>query len=260
VVKTQIKQGDVVLIYNGKEKYIIKINGDFQSVLGLGVIDTSTLISMEYGSEFLHADNKYTVIAPTYNDYLSKVERKAQIITIKDSSRMIFEMGIKRGSRVLECGAGNGSLTILLASIAGDSGMVYAYENNPLQISILEKNLKMAFVESYVKIKNKNVYEGIDEKDIDAAITDIPEPWKIYKNIYESLLPGAMVCSYLPTYNQIDIAYHGMKDIGFEDIHAIELLERKIHLDDNAIRPEFNTLGFTAFMIYGRKVRGKVHG
>jgi len=255
VVKTQVKQGEVVLIYNEKEKHLIKASGDFQSIPGFGVIDTSTLISMEYGSEITHADNKYVVIAPTFNDYLSKVERKAQIITLKDSSRMVFEMGIKRGSRVLECGAGNGALTILLAFIVGESGMVYAYENNNQQIPILEKNLKMAFVEKYVTIKNKNVYEGIDEKDIDAAITDIPEPWKIYKDIYKSLLPGAMICSYLPTYNQIDIAYHKMKDTGFEDIHAIELLERKIHLDDNAIRPEFNTLGFTAFMIYGRKMR-----
>ncbi|MGC8580800.1 MAG: tRNA (adenine-N1)-methyltransferase [Thermoplasmata archaeon] len=255
MVKTQVKRGDVVLIYNEKEKHIIKVDGNFQSVQGLGVIDTSTLISVEYGSEILHADDKYVVIAPTYNDYLSKVERKAQIITIKDSSRIVFELGIQRGSRVLECGAGNGALTILLASIVGDNGMVYAYENNNQQIPILEKNLKMAFLERCVTIKNKNVYEGIEEKDINAAITDIPEPWRIYKNIYETLLPGAMLCSYLPTYNQIDIAYHGMKDTGFEDIHAMELLERKIHLDDNAIRPEFNTLGFTAFMIYGRKTR-----
>jgi tRNA (adenine57-N1/adenine58-N1)-methyltransferase len=254
-----VQIGDTILFYrlNGGKKIISTIDGNFQKIDGVGVIDSSKIVGIGYGSLFKFGNEMYYILRPILSDYINNIERRAQIITFKDSSRIVSELSIHNGCRVLECGGGNGALTIMLAYHAGDNGHVYTFEVNKLQIEILRKNIDMAMLGKRITILERDCYDKIEieQESIDACVIDLPEPWKVLPNMMNILKNDGTICSYIPTFNQLEKTYLWLLDNGFINIRALEILEREIHLEKNIIRPEFSMLGFTGYMIFARKIR-----
>ena len=74
--------------------------------------------------------------------------------------------------------AGSGWMAAFLARVVGSKGKVVTYEKSEQNYSVSNSNFKDLKLKN---IKNKlgDVYSGIKEKNFDAIILDLAEPWKI---------------------------------------------------------------------------------
>ena len=52
-------------------------------------------------------------------------------------------------------------------------------------------------------VEVRDVYEGIDEQDLDRVVLDLPEPWQVVPHAEKALRPGGILVSYLPTIGQV---------------------------------------------------------
>ena len=122
----------------------------------------------------------------------------------KDMGAIIMHGEIFPGARVLEAGLGSGGLTLALLRAVGDAGKVVSYEIRPDLIDKAKANIK-AFspnVQNF-EVKLRDVYEGIDEPELDRIVLDVPEPWHVVPEAARALTPGGIFLSYLPTVLQI---------------------------------------------------------
>jgi tRNA(1-methyladenosine) methyltransferase and related methyltransferases len=68
---------------------------------------------------------------------------------------------------------------------------------------ILQRKFRKLKLLDYVELKLKNINEGIDEKDIDLIILDIPDPWNTLEHAYNSLKFGGYLVSFLPNITSV---------------------------------------------------------
>ena len=55
----------------------------------------------------------------------------------------------------------------------------------------------------YDEIRVRDIYEGIEERDVDRIVLDLPEPWHVVPHAAQALAPGGIFLSYLPSTIQV---------------------------------------------------------
>jgi len=155
---------------------------------------------------------------------------------------------------VLESGIGSGSLTTALANSVAPSGKVFSYDNRDDFIKHAIKNLKQAGLNELVTTKNKDITKGIDEKDLDAVILDIPNPWAAVGHAWNALKTGGYLCCYSPLISQVEKTVKEIKKYGFIEVKTIENIQREMIVSDRGTRPRFNMLGHTGYLTFARKI------
>jgi protein-L-isoaspartate O-methyltransferase len=155
---------------------------------------------------------------------------------------------------VLEAGVGSGSLTTALASIVAPTGNVVSYDIREDFIEHAMKNLKTTGLEKYVKILEKDVTKGISEKNLDAIILDIPNPWDAVGHTYKSLKVGGYLCCYSPLVSQLELTVKEMRKHSFIEIKTFENIQRDKIIGERGTRPRLNMLGHTGYLTFARKV------
>jgi tRNA (adenine57-N1/adenine58-N1)-methyltransferase len=244
----------VILVDEKGRKRLVPFADGTEKVPGLGVIDFSKLPKDPEGKRVEIAGKKYIVLRPSVLDLVDTMEREAQIITPKDSSSIIFNCDVKSGDRILEIGAGSGALTIVLAHFVAPEGAVVSYEKRKDFAKLASKNLKRAGMAGRVDLKVQDASDGIEEKDFDCAVTDIPNPWDVLGLVYESLVPGGHLAVYVPTVNQMEKAVRGLRELSFINIRSIEILQREMEVGERGARPSFEMLGHTGYLTFARKL------
>jgi tRNA (adenine57-N1/adenine58-N1)-methyltransferase len=107
---------------------------------------------------------------------------------------------------------------------------------------------------SNLEIKQRDIYEGIEEEGLDRIILDIPEPWRVVKDAAESLLPGGVFVGYLPTIIQIKSLVDALQEEKrFTSIETFESLLRNWHIEGLSVRPEHRMVGHTGFLTLARR-------
>ena len=207
MIKKVKKSDTVVLIDSAFRKFLIDTNGKTDKIKGVGVIDPSILIGKQYGEQTGIGNKQFWILPPSLQDKLQGLKRRAQIILPRDAAHIIMNCSIESGNKVLEAGMGSGSLTISLANSIAPNGKVISYDNREDFIEHAMKNLKTAKLDNHVTTKIKDVTKGIDEKELDAVILDIPNPWKAVSHAWKALKPGGYLCSYSPLISSSTIRY-----------------------------------------------------
>lgn len=248
----RVGKGCVVALF-GDRVYVVRV-GELAKIKGLGVINTSMLEGKEFGDRVKIGEKEYTILPPSIQDMYSSLQRKSQIITAKDAAFIAYLCDIRPGSLVVEGGIGTGAMCIYLAAHVRPDGMVYSYDIRKDMIDVAMANIKRYGLEKYVVVKNADITTGIDEKDVDAVVLDIPEPWSAVDKAYASLRTGGYLCSYVPTMNQAEDCADAMREVGFCDVKCYELLLREIVARKGRTRPSFDMLGHTGYIITGRKI------
>ena len=106
-----------------------------------------------------------------------------------------------------------------------------------------------------IKVKNNDVYKEIDEKDFDAVILDVPEPWKAIENCSKALKAGGFLVSYSPSVPQvIDFVNAARKNEDFVYLKTVEIIEREWEVEDRKVRPKSKGIGHSGFLSFARKV------
>lgn len=254
MIKKVKKDDTAVLIDSNYKKFLVNTGGKTDKIKGVGVIDPSTLVGKKYGEQLEIGNKKFWILTPSLQDKLQGLKRRAQIILPRDAAHIIMNCSIESGNKVLEAGIGSGSLTIALANSIAPNGKVISYDNREEFIEHALKNLKTARLDKHVTAKIKDITKGIDEKDLDAVILDIPDPWKAVSFAWKALKPGGYLCSYSPLISQVEKTVKEIEKHNFIEVKTFENIQREMIISDHGTRPSFDMLGHTGYLTFARKV------
>jgi len=250
-----ISEGDDIFLYlDRKRTYLVRVETEKSFHTHKGYIQLGDLIGKEYGTRITSSMGiEFVALKPTLRDYIFKTKRRTQISYPKDISLIIMFSGIGSGSRVVEAGTGTGALTSALAHYVKPTGRVYTYELRPEFRERAIKNLERAKVSDYVESKNKDVTEGIDEKDVDAVILDMATPWLVVPHAYTALKGSGVLVSFSPTIDQIVKTVEALRENGFVGIETVETLMRFMQVERGKTRPQTVMTGHTGYLTFARK-------
>jgi len=248
------KKETIVLIDESYKRYFVNTQDKTDKIKGIGVFDPKILVGKEFGKQVEIGSKKFWILRPSVMDKLVGLKRRAQIILPKDIAHIILYCSIQSGYNVLEAGVGSGSLTTAVASIVAPNGKVISYDTRKDFIEHAEKNLKTNGLDKYVKILERDVTKGISEKNLDAIILDIPNPWDAVDHAYKSLKVGGNLCCYSPLISQFEQTVNEMRKHNFIEIKTFENIQREMIVGEHGTRPSFDMLGHTGYLTFGRKV------
>jgi tRNA (adenine57-N1/adenine58-N1)-methyltransferase len=250
-----IKEEDSVLLYlNRKRTYLLKVEKGKSFHTHKGFIQLGELIGKEYGTRTASSMGvEFVALKPTLRDHVFKMLRKTQITYPKDIALIIMFSGAGPGSRVVEAGTGTGALTNALAFYIKPTGHVYSYEVRSEFIKTALKNLERAGVSEYVDVKNQDVTEGIDEREVDAVVLDLATPWLVVPHAYSALKGSGVLVSFSPTIDQVVNTVEAMKENEFVDIQTVECIMRRMQTERGKTRPETLMTGHTGYITFARK-------
>jgi tRNA (adenine57-N1/adenine58-N1)-methyltransferase catalytic subunit len=219
-----------------------------------GVVKLEQLEAVNYtGCVETHIGKKLVVIKPSIIDLIEKMEKRAQVIYPKDSAMIIGLAGISSGSRVVEAGTGVAGMTMMLANAVRPEGKVYTYEIREEHQKQAREHLEEAGLLEYADMKLKSIYDGIDEKDVDAVVLDLPEPWLASENAAGALRFGGYIICYSPSIEQIKRFVTSLPHC-FQDVKTIEIILRDWEVSAQRCRPNTRMIGHTGFITIARKM------
>lgn len=192
---------------------------------------------------------KFAVFDPNFVDLWESMNRGPQVMIQKDIGLVMAKTGINKDSKAVDAGGGSGSLCLYLANLCRE---VTSYEINPEHFSILQKNKEMFGLKN-LTLKQENIAEGIAEKELDLITLDLPEPWRVLEPAEKALKTGGFIAVYLPNLTQVQRFVELALKSRINVLETVELLERKWKIEGEILRPEFQMLGHTGFMVFGRK-------
>ena len=231
-----------VLVNSEGNKYYYK-NGDFHCSEG-----SIKEKDIKDGRIKTNKDEELICFDAGFIDNLAKIKRGPAIINQKDFGAIISTTGISSGSTVVEAGTGSGALSLNLANIGCK---LISYENRKEFYEIAEENFNN--LNFKIEIKNKDIYEGIAEKEIDLIVLDLLEPWKVLKHAENALKSGAFLAVYLPTITQVIELVKEIRKYNLYLWKVSETIEREWHVEGLKVRPHNQILGHTAFLVFLRK-------
>ena len=240
----------ILITKEGKKIYVRDFSKDVHTQYGF--IKKEDLKKAKDGSILTtNTKTEMSVFSPSFIDLYKKIRRGAQIVSPKDIGIIIAETGINKKSKIVDAGSGSGALSCFLANIAKE---VITYDIREDFIKIVQDNIKFLNLKN-IKIKNKDIYKGIDEKNVDLITLDVPEPWKAIKPAKESLKLGGFLVSYSPSIPQtIDFVNEIKKEKSFVHLKTVEIIEGEWEIEDRRVRPKTRGISHTGFLSFVRKI------
>jgi tRNA (adenine57-N1/adenine58-N1)-methyltransferase len=183
-------------------------------------------------------------------DLLKKAKRGPAVVLPKDFGAIAANTGLGNGWKVVDAGTGSGWLAMQIANIIGKEGKVYTYEIRKEFAKLAKENFAKF---KNVQLKQKDIYRGIAEKNLDLITIDLQEPWKVVKHAEKSLKAGGFFVAYCPQITQVIQLAKEIKKTKLKLVHVSETIERPWIIDGRIARPEHNILVHTAFLVFARK-------
>ncbi|MCS7286618.1 MAG: tRNA (adenine-N1)-methyltransferase [Anaerolineae bacterium] len=249
------REGSLVLLISQKGKrFILKLSPGKRFETQFGYIKHEDLIGKPFGSSVQsHLGHKFLLLEPSTFDLIQSIPRITQIIYPKDAGYIILRLNLMPGKRVVEAGTGSGALTLVLARAVMPSGRVYSYEVRPEMLKFAHRTLEMAGVLDYVELKERDIAQGFDEKEVDALFLDLRTPWEYLAQAEETLKPGGFFGALVPTANQVIKLLEGLENHGFVDVEVEELFLRPYKAVHERLRPDDRMVAHTGYLIFARK-------
>ena len=225
----------------------------------LGELDLEKLTHIPQGGViYTHKGIPFITLKPTLYDFLHHLKRRTQIIYPKDLGYILMRLGIGPGSRVIECGAGSGALTMTLAWWVRPTGRVYTYEREEKFAYLCQENLAWAGLMDWVEIKIRDIVVGFEEKEVDAVFLDVKTPWLYLSQAWDALKAGCVLGMLVPTTNQVCEILRTLSGLPFTDIEVLELLLRRYKTVAERLRPQDRMVAHTGYLIFARKMLREV--
>ncbi len=186
-------------------------------------------------------------------DVLKRLVRGPQIITLKDAAMISAFTGISSGDLVVDAGSGSGFLAIYMGNLVRPEGKIVSYERRPDFARLAERNVKKAELEKYIEIKNRDIFEGIVEKDVDVITLDLPEPWDAVVHAKQALKEGGFLVSYVPSVEQFRKFVLRCEKSGLRHDRTIECGVREMLVKERSTRPQIKGIMHTGYITFVRK-------
>jgi tRNA (adenine57-N1/adenine58-N1)-methyltransferase catalytic subunit len=243
----------IVLVDSRGRQYLVDLatGGSFHS--HTGVVAHDELLGSPEGTTVRSTTGaRYTAMRPTLAEYVLRMPRGAQVVYPKDLGPILVLADIHPGVRVLEAGVGSGALSMALVRAGAD---VVGYEVRPDFAERARANVSDFLggeaLDRY-RVELRDVYEGIDEHDLDRVLLDLPEPWRAVPPAAGALRPGGILLAYTPSVTQVATLRAALAESHFELASTVEVLQRAWHVEGQSVRPDHRMVGHTGFLTTAR--------
>jgi tRNA (adenine57-N1/adenine58-N1)-methyltransferase len=247
-----LTSGERVLLVDAKaRRYLLTLETGAMFHTHAGIVAHDTIIGAAEGVSVTGSTGRqFLVVRPTLSDVVLKMPRGAQVIYPKDLGAILLAADIGPGMKVLEAGVGSGALSMALLRAGAD---VVGYEVRPDFAAGARKNVATwsGSDQSY-RVEERDIYQGIDEVDLDRIVLDLPEPWQVLDHAEKALRSGGILLSYLPTINQVATLRAAMSRSAFGMAETSETLRRTWHVEERSVRPDHRMVGHTGFLTTAR--------
>lgn len=253
------RDGETVLLVDPKDRrYLVALQRGQTFHSHLGQIPHIELIGRPEGAAVeTSLGQTFVILRPTIEDFVLKMPRHTNVVYPKDLALIIVKANVRPGSVVVEAGLGSAGLASGLLQAVGPSGRVVSYERRPEFVRKALNNVRRFAPDAaaWHEAKTADVSEGIDERDVDAVVLDIPEPWRAIGPAVEALRPGGAFVSYVPTVPQVQQTVLALRETGrFVRIETVEALVRRWEVGVRSVRPAQTMVGHTGFVTSARFV------
>ncbi len=255
-----------ILINKGKKEYIEELGKEYQVIKPkqyyvnesadfhtiYGIIKKQDLEKKDGSILKTSQDKEFTIITAEFIDKFKRIKKLAQTIPLKDIGIIIAETGINKNSIIVDAGTGSGALACFLANICKQ---IASYDINEKHQEIAKQNICELGIKN-IELKNKDFYKQADEKDVDAVILDLPEPWKAINTAEKILKIGGFLVNYSPQITQTqELVNELSKKDSFIVIKVIELIERQWKIEGKIVRPKSSQAIHSGFLTFARRVK-----
>ncbi len=250
-----VGEGDLVLLLDSKgRRYLVTLESgrEFHSHAGyiphddiIGAPDGATVKSTRGG--------EYVVLRPTLSDFVLKMPRGAQVIYPKDLGPLLMIADISPGVRVLESGVGSGALSMAMLRAGAD---IVGYELREDFANRARGNVERFLgpeMAARYRVELRDCYEGIDERNVDRVVLDLPEPWQVVPHAVEALRPGGIIVAYSPSVVQVMQFREALERHDFLLPETLEVMNRGWHVEGAAVRPDHRMVAHTGFLTSARR-------
>ena len=247
-----LRAGERVLLVDPKaRRYLITLSAGASFHTHAGILAHDDVIGRPEGSSVAASTGRtFLVLRPTLADVVLKMPRGAQVIYPKDLGAILIAADIGPGQRVLEAGVGSGALSMTLLR-AGASVVGYELREDFAQRARANVASLLGGDVDY-RVELRDVTQGIDERELDRVLLDMPEPWRVVRPAADALRPGGILLGYLPTINQTAQLRAALDDGPFGLAETVEIMRRTWHIEPRSVRPDQRMVGHTGFLTTAR--------
>lgn len=247
-----MRQGELVLLLSKDSSHMMQILHEKFNTSD-GWIDPADLKKKDFGDIIKTNTGKvFTLVRPNIIDILRKrVKRSAQVMLPKDIASIISNTGIPSDSLIVDAGTGTGYVAIFLAKLLPKS-IIVTYEADKDFFKIAQKNMRSSDVWN-VKVKNKDVTKGVQEKNVDLVVLDLKNSSLAIKHAYKSLKIGGWLVVYSPTADHLIKISKVLGKMSFGETKIVENIEREWQAT-KTLRPKTMGMMHTGFLTFSRKI------
>ncbi len=243
----------VLLIDRKSRRYLFDLGTGREFHTHTGVIAHDDIIGAPEGTRLRSTRGAaFLAVRPTLADAVLKMPRGAQVVYPKDTGAILVLADIFPGARVLEAGVGSGALSMALLRAGA---VVSGYERREDFCARARANVERfcgpEVLERY-RTEVRDVYEGIDECDLDRVVLDLPEPWRVVPHAGQALRSGGILLAYTPSIIQVRRLRQALDDSPFDLHETVEVLHRGWHVEGDAVRPNHRMVAHTGFLTVSR--------
>ena len=246
--------GDKVLLLDNKQRrYLITLAEGAEFHTHTGLIPHAEFVGQKEGIVLKSTKGAvYTALRPTLEDFVLEMPRGAQVIYPKDLGPICMLADIGPGVRVLESGVGSGALSMTMLRYGAE---IVGYELREDFLNRARTNVRSFLGEEALgryELHLRDCYDGIDERDVDRVVLDLPEPWKVVPHAVHALRPGGILIAYTPSITQAAQTREVMATREWSGTRTLEVLHRGWHIEGQAVRPDHRMVAHTGFLTVGR--------
>ena len=253
----KFKEGDLALLIDRKgRRYLLTLDMARTFHTHVGTLPHREIIGEEQGGWFRTSlGQSLLAIKPTLGDFVLKMPRGSQVIYPKDLGNIIMLADVFPGATVVEAGLGSGALTATLLRAVGERGRVVTYEVREDMVERAMKNVSTLVPDSgHHQLILRDIYQGIQESEVDRIVLDVPEPWHVVPWAGQALTLGGIFLSFLPTVLQIHQLVEALtSDLRFQLIETVEVLLRPWSVTHRSVRPAHRMVAHTGFITTARR-------
>lgn len=248
-----MKEKELVLLLSKDSNYITEV-GKGKLHTRDGIFDLNDLKKKKFGDKTkTHLGKEFKIVKPTITDVLEKkLKRLPQIMMPKDIALILACTGVSPGSLIVDAGTGSGFLVIFLASYI-KPGKIVTYEDDKRFVKVARENIKNSGLSKFIKLKQKDITKGIDERNVDLITLDMKNSEKVVKHVHKALKPGGYLVVYSPYIEQVIAVTKEIEKKGFFNIKTVENIVREWQVEKYT-RPKTVGLMHTGFLTFARKV------
>ena len=222
-----------------------------------GAVPHDLVLGSEEGIE-VHSSTGATLLClrPTLADFILKMPRGAQVIYPKDIGAILVFADIAPAKRVLEAGTGSGALTMALCRATGPDGRLVSYEARPEfhEKAAANRETFLGKLPPWLELRLGDVRDVAATHDsFDRVVLDLPEPRAVLREVGSVLRSGGLICTYLPTTNQVQETVLALGAAGYIEVETFEVVLRTWHVTERSVRPDHRMVAHTGFITVGRK-------